>query len=139
VTLKAVEDYDLCLRLTRVYDACGHTEVVADYRQHAAGLSRKAALMSDSMLRVLRSQVDYVSGNPGYEEALRQGMRRWRRGYYAELLLMRARESAREHRWGLVTRDVLSLLRSNPGLLVENVFRKIRVWRSRPGRTATNG
>lgn len=130
-----VEDYDLCLRLTRVYTACGYPEVIADYRQHAASLSRKAAVMSDSMLGVLRSQDKYVSGLRQYRRALRQGMRSWRRKYYADLLVTRARENAREGQWALVARDVLSLLRSNPRLLLDNALGKLRVRRLRDGRS----
>jgi hypothetical protein len=132
--LRAIEDYDLSLRLTKVYSACGHQAVVADYRQHGASLSRNIAAMSDSMLSVLQAQVAYVSGNPEYEEALRRGMRRWRRGYYTELLVSRARQNAREGHWSLVTRDALSLVRANPRMLLENVLRKVRVEWSRKKR-----
>ena len=133
--LLGVEDYDLCLRLARVYSACGYPEVVADYRQHGASLSRKAALMSDGVLSVLRSQDKYASGIREYRQALRQGMRSWRRKYYAELLATRARQNAREGHWDLVVRDVLSLLRSNPRLLLDNALGKIRARWARGGRS----
>lgn len=121
-----VEDYDLCLRLARLYRVCGYREVVADYRQHGASLSRRAGVMSDAMLRVLQSQAAYVSGRPEREGALQQGMTRWRRVYYAESLVMRARDNARTGRWHLFVRDVLSLLRANPTMALENAFRRFR-------------
>ena len=119
-----VEDYELCLRLTRIYEASGYHDVVADYRQHGDSLSRKAAVMSESVLAVLRSQADHVLGNRAYEAALRRGLRRWRQQYYAELLVARARENARAGHWGPVIRDTLALLRANPKRLLEDVVRR---------------
>jgi glycosyltransferase involved in cell wall biosynthesis len=87
------EDYDLWLRLARLYGGAACREVVADYRQHPASLSRRAELMSQSVLRVLQRQAVHVAGDPERERALRQGMTRWRRVYYAEYLVMRARDT----------------------------------------------
>lgn len=129
------EDYDLWLRLARRYGASPCREVVADYRQHPASLSRKADLMSRSMLRVLHRQADYVAGYPERERALRQGMTRWRRVYYAEFLVMRARDNARAGRWHRVAFDVLSLLWANPGMALENARRKITTAMARARRS----
>ena len=133
VGVPGVEDYDLCLRLTRIYRACGFKDVVADYRQHGESLSRKAALMSDSILSVLQAQREHVSGNRAYEQALREGMRNWRIRYYAEQLVARTRENARAGHWPLVARDVLSLLRSNPRMAIENALRKLKAGWLRTG------
>jgi len=126
VEVKGVEDYDLCLRLARLYGVTACREVVADYRQHGANMSRNVGGMSESMLRVLQSQVPYVSGEREREQALRQGLRKWRRGYYTEALVARARENARAGRWVLASLDAVFLLRSNPRTLVENVLRKLK-------------
>jgi len=134
---KGAEDYDLCLRLARQFGACGHEEVVADYRQHGASLSRKAGLMSESVLYVLRSQQSYVSTNPDYARAWNEGMRRWRRKYHADALVARARDNARDGHWGRVVRDTLSLLRANPWMLVENAGRKLKLTLSRSRREIT--
>jgi glycosyltransferase involved in cell wall biosynthesis len=125
VGVEGVEDYELCLRLARLYGACACREVVADYRQHGASLSRRAALMSNSMLRVLQSQATLVSGDRARERALRQGLARWRRVYYAESLVARARENAQAGRWRPAFRDALALLRANPRLLLQNAARKL--------------
>jgi hypothetical protein len=87
--------------------------------------------MSESMGRVLQSQVAYVAGDPGREQALRQGLRRWRRGYRTEALELSARENARAGRWILAARDAALLLRSNPRALGENVVRKLKIVLSR--------
>jgi glycosyltransferase involved in cell wall biosynthesis len=125
VGVDVAEDYDLCLRLVRLHGASLCREVVADYRQHDASHSRKAGAMSQSMLRVLQRQADYVAGYPERERALRQGMTRWRRVYYAEFLVMRARDNARAGCWHRLGLDVISLLRANPGMALENALRKI--------------
>ena len=125
IGVDGAEDYDLWLRLARRYGASSCREVVADYRQHPASLSRKADVMSRSMLRVLQRQADYVAGYPERERALRQGMTRWRKVYYAEFLVMRARDNARAGHWHRLALDVLALLRANPGMALENALRKI--------------
>ena len=130
---KATEDYQLCLWLTRRFAAVGHDEVVADYRQHLLGMSRQPSLMSDSLRGVLEAQRAQVSGNRAYEWALKAGLRRWRRRYYADVLVARARENARNRRWGLVVRDALSLIRANPRMLIEDAGRFVKV-RLRNGR-----
>jgi glycosyltransferase involved in cell wall biosynthesis len=129
-----VEDYDLCLRLARLYAVTACREVVADYRQHGASLSRTIAVMSESTLRVLQSQAPYVSGARAREQALRQGLRKWRRGYYTEALIVRARENARAGRWLLASLDAVFLLRSNPRMLFENVLRKLKTMAVKSGR-----
>ena len=121
------EDYELCLRLARLHGACACREVVADYRQHPASLSRRADVVSQALLRVLQRQAVHVSGCPERERALRQGMTRWRRLHHAESLVMRARDNARAGRWHRVGADVLSLLRANPRMALENAVRKITV------------
>jgi glycosyltransferase involved in cell wall biosynthesis len=126
IGVNGVEDYDLCLRLARCYRVTASCEVVADYRQHDASLSRKIAVMSDSMRRVLHSQRAHVSGEPASQEALRQGLRKWRRGYYTEALVGRVRENARAGRWIRASADSVLLLRSNPRVLLENLMRKLK-------------
>jgi glycosyltransferase involved in cell wall biosynthesis len=127
VGVDGAEDYDLWLRLARLYGGAACREVVADYRQHPASLSRRAELMSQSVLRVLQRQAVHVGGNPERERALRQGMTRWRKVYYAEYLVMRARDNARARRWHRVGIDVLALLRANPAMALENALRKLNV------------
>jgi len=124
---RGAEDYHLCLRLSRAYAARGHTEVVADYRQHDASMSRGVWSMSESVLYALQSQAGYVAAHAEYAKPWRTGMRNWRSRYHAEALLARLRDNARERSWGLVARDALALLRANPRLLLENAGRSIRI------------
>jgi glycosyltransferase involved in cell wall biosynthesis len=125
--LDGAEDYELWLRLARSHGAAACREVVADYRLHPASLSRKADLMSRSVLRVLQLQAAYVSGVSEREQALQEGLRRWRRVYYAESLVMSARANARARRWHRLALDVLRLLRANPHMALEDALRKIKI------------
>jgi glycosyltransferase involved in cell wall biosynthesis len=126
VDSKAAEDYELCLRVTREYGARGHKEVIADYRQHEASMSRSPCLMSESVLQVLQSQKEYVSRNRNYVGAWKKGMRNWRRRFHAAILVVRVRENARAGQWPLVVRDAVSLLRANPRMLIENAGRTMK-------------
>jgi glycosyltransferase involved in cell wall biosynthesis len=125
IGVDGAEDYDLWLRLARLYGASFCGEVVADYRQHPASLSRRSDVVSRTTLRVLQNQTPHVSGSLEREQALRQGLARWRRVYYAESLVMRARENARAGRWHRLGLDVLSLLRANPRLALQNARQKL--------------
>jgi glycosyltransferase involved in cell wall biosynthesis len=131
---KGAEDYDLCLRLARDHGARGYKDVVADYRQHEASMSRSPCPMSESVLYALQSQKDYVSGNRKYFGAWKKGMRNWRRSYHAAMLVARMRESARAGHWGRVVCDAVSLLRANPRMLIENAGRRIKAGLSRSRR-----
>ena len=132
--VKGAEDYELCLRLARDHGARGYKDVVADYRQHEASVSRLPCLMSESVLYALQAQKDYVSRNRNYVGAWKKGMRNWRRRYHAAVLVARVRESARAGQWGLVVRDAVSLLRANPRMLLEDAMRKVKMGLARSRR-----
>jgi glycosyltransferase involved in cell wall biosynthesis len=133
--VEGAEDYELCLRLARLHGVTFCQEVVADYRQHPASLSRKAELMSRSVLGVLQGQYTHVAGFPERERALRHGLARWRRVYYAEFLAARARENARAGRWHRFGFDLLLLLRANPKMAVSGALRKLNTTLSRKRRS----
>lgn len=88
-SLPACEDYDLYLRLARAHPVHGHEAIVAVYRQHAGNLSRDAALMLRSVLRVLHRQRAHVAKDPVAQESLRAGLRVWRE-YYGPALVQQA-------------------------------------------------
>ncbi len=79
--LTACEDWDLYLRITRLFSVCSHDEVVAEYRYHHGNMSRDPGRMLASVLEVLGAQADLVRGHDELEEALRAGIS-WHRDYY---------------------------------------------------------
>ena len=52
--LKAAEDWDLLLRLSRAHPAAQHRALVACYRQHDKNMSHRNALMLETSLKALR-------------------------------------------------------------------------------------
>lgn len=89
--LRVAEDYELYLRIARVYPICCHPAVVAEYRMHDANASHNAGLMLTMTLQVLRSQARYIGGDARRLFSFLQGLRTWRRQYGRQL----ARELAR--------------------------------------------
>jgi glycosyltransferase involved in cell wall biosynthesis len=72
------EDYELLLRAARAFPSAHHSTVVAHYRRHTTNTSRKGVIMLEAMRRVMRSQCEFVRGNPRLEAAWRKGDNYWR-------------------------------------------------------------
>jgi glycosyltransferase involved in cell wall biosynthesis len=86
--LRACEDYDLYLRLSRHHPvACGPS-LIADYRIHDSNMSHNGPFMLDWALAVLRRQEQAARADPLHWSAYRQGIRNWKR-HYAEQQLAR--------------------------------------------------
>jgi glycosyltransferase involved in cell wall biosynthesis/SAM-dependent methyltransferase len=108
VTLRACEDYDHYLRVARRYPVQRHDELVAEYRQHRANMSRDYALMLTSALTVLHRQRKFVKDNEHYRKAYKFGERFWRESY-GDLLVGEVRMQMREGNWEQVLRGVTVL------------------------------
>ncbi len=76
-TLRAVEDYDLYLRIARDHPVCCYGEIVADYRIHDANMSGDVAMMYATVVKVLSKQRPFVVGDPAREAAYRAGLQSW--------------------------------------------------------------
>jgi hypothetical protein len=76
-SLNSAEDYDMYFRVARQLRMSCHDDEVAEYRRHAASMSRNTGRMLVSVLRVLRRQWPYVRGNRRYVAAYRSGIRSW--------------------------------------------------------------
>jgi hypothetical protein len=120
-------DYDLNLRIASRYPIHCHRKLVAEWRQHPTNTSRKVAMMTESVLMVLQSQRDFVSGNETLEQTWKQAMKNWRRDYMAETRVDRLRTNARDGRWLSIPGDALWLLFFEPRVLLENLRRKAKV------------
>jgi glycosyltransferase involved in cell wall biosynthesis len=75
------EDYEILLRITRVFPGAQHRSVVAQYRRHDSNTSRKGALMLRQMSRTMQSQLSFVEGDPALKTAHRLGQIFWRDHY----------------------------------------------------------
>lgn len=79
------EDYDLYLRLVRVYRICMHAETVAEYRMHQNNISHRSALMLTTTLRVLHSQRPHAWVSLKRAACYVWGAWSWRRKYGRQL------------------------------------------------------
>jgi glycosyltransferase involved in cell wall biosynthesis len=113
--LPACEDYDLYLRISRVWPVRRHDGLIAEYRQHDHNMSRDYAFMLESVLSVLQMERERAPVNHRHKEALRTGIRVWRE-YYGELLIREWKE--RKH-----VRQLLPILRRYPGGALARAFR----------------
>jgi glycosyltransferase involved in cell wall biosynthesis len=112
-TLPGAEDYDLGLRLSRLYAVRPYEDEVTEYRVHGSGMSQDFGAMLAVTLRALRRQRRHARRDPALRSAYREGRGFWRRYYGAPLAAqVRAAFANREWRRGL--RGVATLLRRYP-------------------------
>ena len=114
--LRACEDYELYLRLTRRYPVAYHGAIVGEYRLRQGSMSGDSRLMLSMAVRVLRLQPGAALDTAQRRAAYRQGLAFWRRFYGLKLLrevhvmrLERARLAA-------LSRGLVTLLRMAPFL-----------------------
>ena len=84
VSLKACEDYDLYLRVTREFPVLHHTYFIAVYRVHNTNMSGNMVLMINSVLHVLKQQQKHLR-NDAEKASYEKGIIDWQ-SYYSEEL-----------------------------------------------------
>ncbi|MFD3000906.1 glycosyltransferase family 2 protein [Pontibacter toksunensis] len=83
-SLKACEDYDLYLRITRKYPVLHHTEKIAAYRLHTTNMSGNIPFMLATALQVLDRQHQHIQ-TAAEKDAFEKGHAIWK-DYYCEEL-----------------------------------------------------
>ncbi len=78
-SLRMCEDYDVYLRLSRVYEVEAHPEIVAEYRRHARNMSSNSQQMLEAVLAV--HERHKVQSQGARKQAWHTGQRYWR-AYY---------------------------------------------------------
>jgi glycosyltransferase involved in cell wall biosynthesis len=68
-------DYELNIRIARLFPVGGHGEVILEYRQHQTNMSGNFAYMLKSGVRVRRNQYKYVKHDADLLKAWRCGIR----------------------------------------------------------------
>ncbi|TPE43493.1 glycosyltransferase [Pontibacter mangrovi] len=79
-SLKACEDYDLYLKVTRHHPMVYHPQVLAAYRQHGANMSGNPHLMLSTALRALKRQKRHLR-TAAEHSAYAQGQAFWKEYY----------------------------------------------------------
>ncbi|CAN5255790.1 alpha-1,6-rhamnosyltransferase [soil metagenome] len=121
--MKGAEDYDIYLRLARIFPVYYHNVVIADYRQHSAGMSRNSAMMLHSTLNVMRSQKKHVKESESYKQAYKQGVKEWQ-NYYGGLAVNLIRLNVRRGNWKQALRAGWLLCRNDPKEVWRQAYRK---------------
>jgi hypothetical protein len=130
------DDYDLYLRLARVFPVHCHQQAVLAARPAQGVAEGQAARQLRGTLETLEAQWEFVRGRDDYEAAYRQGMRHWRRVFGPRL----APEVLTHLQAGHVAeagRTFATLLRHYPQGLVRSALGPPARWaqrrRHRPG------
>lgn len=84
ISLRACEDYDHYLRITRHHPVIHHHVKIAEYRKHGANMSDDPILMYNSATGVLRKQ-KMLLRNQAERNAYREGLTYWSGKYLAGL------------------------------------------------------
>jgi glycosyltransferase involved in cell wall biosynthesis len=131
--LKACEDYDLYFRVLRIAPFYCHHELVAEYRRYPEQMTQQWDLMLGTALSVLHAQRPYIRGNERYEEAYRDGIRRFQ-AYYGNTMVWQIGSLVRLRAWRVVLRYLWALLRLYPQGFTMLLKHKSVTWWHRDGR-----
>lgn len=129
-TVDACADYDIYLRVSRLYPVAFHEEIVAEYRRHGANMSLDPALMLRQLSVVMRRQRRHVGNDAALSAVLEDGLRNMQE-YYGDQLADRIRERVRAgkelHR---ALADAARLFALHPRGFVAHARRKSSMWAS---------
>ncbi|WP_153799827.1 glycosyltransferase [Foetidibacter luteolus] len=117
-TLRAAEDYDLYLKLTRRFPIYMHREKIAAYRIHGNNMSRNITMMLQHVLTVLRRQEPELQSLEE-KNAYAKGIKNWNE-YYTDVLVKNKLYylNRRHYLRPLLTNDELQVLKLNqPGII----------------------
>lgn len=123
--LHMAEDYELYLRLARVYSFHEHGACVARNRRHSTSASRDAAAMLGGVLTVLGWEQDHLPKGARYRAALQAGLTGLQ-GYWGGKIADQIRADVNVGNWRAALRATAVLLRHDPRSLVENGILAIR-------------
>jgi glycosyltransferase involved in cell wall biosynthesis len=111
------EDYRLLLAAARLFPSAHHRTVVARYRRHPAGLSRRGVAMLRAMARIMELERPLVQGQPRLERAHRRGVRYWR-DHFGRVAMKELYHHIRRGRIFHAGRALAGLLRYSRGRVV---------------------
>lgn len=122
-SLRACEDYDLYLRISRDHPVGMHDKKIAAYRLHGNNMSSRIPFMLDNVLNVLRRQ-EKLLRNENERNAYKDGLRIWN-DYYTERLYNSLMADQTKMQFPS-TREAKVLLRNKPFGFVKLSLKKTR-------------
>lgn len=111
-------DYEIYLRIARLFPVYHHGHIVTEYRQHKTSMSKDYGLMLKNVLTVLQAQWEFVKKNKRHKAALEYGIPSYKQ-YYLEGVCVQAISSLKDYKlrqvmqYGLV---LMSYPTTLPGL-----------------------
>jgi glycosyltransferase involved in cell wall biosynthesis len=121
--LRACEDYDLYLSVTRKYPVGCHDQKLAAYFIHDQNMSGNIPLMLENVLHVLNRQKKSLT-SPDEKEAYVQGVRNWSEYYGMKIALRLQRTLETKSEWPTPT-EIKFLFRNKPVELVRYYTKKL--------------
>lgn len=124
--LRACEDVEIYLRLTRQHPIiCSH-ELVAEYRVHESNMSGDRMLIYESMLEALALQEPFVAAEPALEAAMERGRRKLYKHFVVRAQVDRLGAHLREGDWVQAMIDFPGLLFRHPRALADRLVVRMR-------------
>lgn len=117
-------DYDLNLRITKLWPARCCDKPVLEYRRHDQSMSRDYRLMLKSAVSIRRAHLRSLKGNPSYQALLRGGIRAVQEDY-GEKLVDAVGKSLKQHKWRRTLGGLTTLLRYYPQGLVRHARARV--------------
>jgi glycosyltransferase involved in cell wall biosynthesis len=121
--LRSCEDFDLFLRITRLFPIFCHHTLVAEYRLHEGQMTRLWHHSLMYSMKVFHSQRVYVRQHPQYRDAYETGVAHFRQAW-GERLLWQTIALARAGGWARALKFFWVLLRYYPQGLRRVVLQK---------------
>ncbi|HEY0653433.1 MAG TPA: glycosyltransferase [Chryseosolibacter sp.] len=120
-TLRACEDYDLYLKITRKYPVFAHNDKIAAYRIHGANMSKDYVMMLEHVMKVCHRQKNVISKRErSFYEA---GIKTWEDYYAAKLYAFLWNKIESGAAWPS-RKELLLLARCKPKKLVDYLVKK---------------
>lgn len=123
---QAAGDYDLYLRISRLYPITCHTQVVLEYRRHGGNMSNDPAAMLAGCLGALRKQWGAIKEDPSLKASYYRGISHWKQ-YYGEQLVFRLYEHLALRSWVNTLRSFCHILIHYPERLTRGIGNKCKI------------
>jgi glycosyltransferase involved in cell wall biosynthesis len=124
VTISGSADFDLNLRVARLFRICCSDTPVLEYRRHDQSMSRRYALMLKSAITARNGHRKFVKGNAALEGALLEGIRAVQADYGEKLISEIARH-IRNGAWTQAAGSLLVALRYYPEGFAKHAGQKL--------------
>ena len=121
--LRSAEDWDMDIRLARMFPFHLYNEPIAEYRKHGSNMTGNASVMMESIIRVLHAQRSLTRSDPRHEAARRHGIARVHK-YFTEIVIDQVHADIAARQWSPALRKTWRLLRWHPHVVLERVGMK---------------